>query len=83
VSDVPVGAQWVPEGTPDATPEAPLLPEFERVGSPSLEDYIIGLKHEFELATGAARKAIKAELDRVAGPRHVQTAVAPKAEETA
>jgi hypothetical protein len=83
MTDVPAGAQWVPEGTPPVVTPEPLLPEFDRAGSPSLEDYITGLRTEFALAVGDARKGIKAELDRVAGPRNVKTAVATKAGETA
>lgn len=83
MSDAPLGVAWVPEGTAPTPPTEPDLSEFDRPGSQSLEDYIAGLKHEFELATGESRAAIKAELDRVAGPRNLETAVAPKAEETA
>ena len=59
------------------------VPEFEREGSLSLEDYIAGLKTEFALASGEVRAGIKAELDRVAGPRVLETAEGAKAAETA
>jgi len=57
------------------------IPEFERPGSPSLEDYLAGLR--FELASGAGDKAaVKAELARLTrAPK--ETAVAPKGKETA
>lgn len=83
MSDIGVGASWVPEGAEPAAPVVEVLPEFERAGSPSRADYIAGLEKEFKYAVGEARAAIKAELDRVAGPRIVETAMAPKAEEIA
>lgn len=83
MSDAPVDSGWV-SAVPEPTPVSDFDPsEFDRAGSMSLEDYIAGLKKEFKLATGESRSAIKAELDRVAGPKNLETAVAPRAEETA
>jgi hypothetical protein len=59
------------------------LPEFDRPGSSTREDYIAGLLAELALATEENRAGIKAELDRVAGPRTTETATAPRAEEVA
>lgn len=67
----------------DLLPGEPVVSEFDRAGSLLLADYIIGLEDEFRFATGETRAAIKAELDRVAGPRVLVTAEAPKAEEIA
>ena len=82
MTDVPVGAQWVPEDSTPVIVPAEVLPEFHRDGSPSLADYVAGLLVEFDLASGDQRKAVKAELDRVSGVRTAVTAAAVKAGET-
>lgn len=84
VAAEPVGAQWVAEDVSVVEAPKPVLPEFERAGSPTIEDYIAGLKTEFEHATDETRGFIKAELDRVAGLRKkLSTTDAPKVTETA
>lgn len=51
------------------------IPEFDRFGSVSKEDYVAGLKAELAAATGKdIQDAVKAELKRVTGERETADA---------